>query len=161
MHTNKKYSAVMPIPSQLKVNDPHVVHETLDGETILLNLRKGLYYSLNDSGSALWDYIQLTGDSEAAVDLLTKDSGAEHENIVSSVNRFLNELIEEELLVAGKGTGAVSQTEVNSMAERLKSFAVDFFPPEMSKYTDMQDLLLLDPIHDVEEEGWPEPKDDE
>ncbi len=151
----------MPIPKQLKVNDPHVVHETLDGETILLNLRKGLYYSMNDSGSALWDYIQVTGDSEAAIALLTKDSGAEHENIVSSVNRFLNELIEEELLVAGKKADPVSETEVNSMTERLKSFAGDFFPPAMSKYTDMQDLLLLDPIHDVEEEGWPEPKEDE
>ncbi len=161
MPTNKKDTAVMPIPKQVKVNDPHVVHETLDGETILLNLRKGLYYSLNDSGSALWDYIQLTGDSGAAIDLLTEDSREDQDNVVSSVNRFLNELIEEELLVAGKRTGPVSQTEVNSIAERLKSFAVDFFPPEMSKYTDMQDLLLLDPIHDVEEEGWPEPKDDE
>jgi hypothetical protein len=26
-------------------------------------------------------------------------------------------------------------------------------------YTDMRDLLLLDPIHDVEEQGgWPKPK---
>ena len=28
--------------------------------------------------------------------------------------------------------------------------------PVLNKYSDMQDLLLLDPIHDVDEEaGWP------
>jgi hypothetical protein len=26
------------------------------------------------------------------------------------------------------------------------------------KYEDMQDLLLIDPFHDVPEEGWPERK---
>ena len=150
----------MSIPKSLKVNEPHVVHETIDGETVLLNLRKGLYYSLNDSGSALWDYLQLTGDPGTAIDLLTSEGQAGHDNIMSSVKQFLNELIEEELLVHGKGTEPVSETEVVSMAERLKSFAADFFPPAMSKYTDMQDLLLLDPIHDVEEEGWPEPRED-
>ena len=27
--------------------------------------------------------------------------------------------------------------------------------PVLSIYTDMQDLLLLDPIHDVDQAGWP------
>lgn len=151
----------MTIPKPLKVNEPHVVHETIDGETVLLNLRKGLYYSLNDSGSALWDYIQITGDPGAAIDLLTTDGQADHDKTISSVKQFLNELVEEELLVNGKDTNPASETEMNSAAESLKSLATDFSPPAMSKYTDMQDLLLLDPIHDVEEEGWPEPKEDE
>jgi hypothetical protein len=28
--------------------------------------------------------------------------------------------------------------------------------PKLEKYTDMEDLLLLDPIHDVQEVGWPQ-----
>ncbi len=151
----------MSTPKQLKVNEPHVVHETIDGETILLDLRKGLYYSLNDSASALWDYIQLTSDPGAAIKLLAKEGRGDNEKIAAAVNQFLCELLEEELLVAGKETGPVSETEMNSAAEILKSFAADFSPPAMRKYTDMQDLLLLDPIHDVEQEGWPEPKEDE
>jgi hypothetical protein len=27
----------------------------------------------------------------------------------------------------------------------------------LQKYTDMADLLLLDPIHEVDEQGWPQP----
>jgi hypothetical protein len=28
----------------------------------------------------------------------------------------------------------------------------------LERYTDMQELLLLDPIHDVDESGWPHRK---
>jgi hypothetical protein len=27
--------------------------------------------------------------------------------------------------------------------------------PKLGKYTDMQELLLLDPVHEVDEAGWP------
>jgi hypothetical protein len=30
-----------------------------------------------------------------------------------------------------------------------------FEKPGLQKYSDMQDLLLLDPIHEVDEMGWP------
>jgi hypothetical protein len=31
----------------------------------------------------------------------------------------------------------------------------------LNKYTDMQDLLLLDPIHEVDAAGWPSTKVEE
>ena len=31
----------------------------------------------------------------------------------------------------------------------------NFERPKLGKYTDMQDLLLADPIHEVDEQGWP------
>ena len=37
----------------------------------------------------------------------------------------------------------------------------DFQEPALQKYTDMEDLLLLDPIHEVDDTGWPNPKPDE
>jgi hypothetical protein len=33
--------------------------------------------------------------------------------------------------------------------------AVAFVPPSLAKFQDMQDLLLLDPIHETDEPGWP------
>ncbi len=30
-----------------------------------------------------------------------------------------------------------------------------FEAPVLESYSDMQDLLLLDPIHDVDDAGWP------
>jgi hypothetical protein len=34
----------------------------------------------------------------------------------------------------------------------------EFSRPILTKYTDMKELLLLDPIHEVDETGWPNPK---
>ena len=30
----------------------------------------------------------------------------------------------------------------------------DYVPGKFNRYADMQDLLMLDPIHDVDENGW-------
>ena len=34
----------------LEVNEPSVISETIDGETIIINLASGTYYSLKDAG---------------------------------------------------------------------------------------------------------------
>jgi len=36
------------------LNEPAVVADVVDGETIIMNLEKGDYYSLNQSGGELW-----------------------------------------------------------------------------------------------------------
>jgi hypothetical protein len=36
-----------------------------------------------------------------------------------------------------------------------------FVAPVLDKYTDMQELLLLDPIHEVDASGWPKLPDDD
>ena len=48
--------------SYLKVNEPFVVHETIEGETILLNLGTGNYYSIEWPGTLFWDLLAETGD---------------------------------------------------------------------------------------------------
>ena len=40
-----------------KVNRPTVTSETVDGETIIINLESGNYYSLDGAGSAMWELI--------------------------------------------------------------------------------------------------------
>ena len=49
----------------------------------------------------------------------------------------------------------MAQVETDPGIERLS-----FEAPILHKYTDMQDLLLLDPIHEVDEAGWPSVKPD-
>ena len=40
--------------AQQRINAPHVVHETIDGETILIHLGTGAYYSLEGVGAHVW-----------------------------------------------------------------------------------------------------------
>jgi len=43
---------------RLKINEPNVVHENIDGETVILNLDSGNYYSIVDVGADIWNYIE-------------------------------------------------------------------------------------------------------
>jgi hypothetical protein len=62
--------------------------------------------------------------------------------------------MEENLVVPTKVKG---QTEINNeLKNKLILAARDYKIPVLNKYTDMQELLLLDPIHDVNAQGWPE-----
>ncbi len=53
------------------------------------------------------------------------------------------------------GAGLDSSGNAVSTDESKTPFQI----PVLDVYSDMQDLLLLDPIHDVDETGWPTPKD--
>ena len=56
----------------------------------------------------------------------------------------------EGLIVPSEDQGAAPKTERPAPSKK-KAFA----KPKLSKFGDMQDLLLLDPIHDVDQQGWP------
>ena len=65
------------------------------------------------------------------------------------VAAFLDSLVTEGLLVAQ------SESATPPALLDLPGDAGPFTVPGFEKFTDMQDLLLLDPIHDVDETGWP------
>jgi hypothetical protein len=143
------------------MNVPKVVHETFDdNEVVIINLESGSYYSLDNIGAEIWTLIE----SGASVTEIIEEIIDRYEpgtlNISESIHRFLIELQQEQLIVGHtNGNTRVSQiTRATNSAsqEKRPSFQV----PAFQKYTDMQDLLLLDPIHEVDETGWPKVKED-
>ena len=68
------------------------------------------------------------------------------------LDHFLAVLEEEALIVRSE--------DVMTQALSLEQPLQDYEPPQLMKYTDMQELILLDPIHDVDEKGWPHTKPD-
>jgi hypothetical protein len=40
----------------------HVADEVVDGEAVLLNLKTGIYFGLNASGTRAWGILKRTGD---------------------------------------------------------------------------------------------------
>jgi Coenzyme PQQ synthesis protein D (PqqD) len=132
------------------VNAPKVLYEAFEDETVLINLDSGSYYSFSGSGAVIWDRI-VRGDSVGCViENLQKRFGGP-DGIAPAVQDFVRELIEENLIVE-ESSGA----ERNVQQARTEIFTIaQFERPVLQKYTDMQDLLLLDPIHEVDETGWP------
>ena len=142
----------------IKVNDPQVVHETIDGETILLDLRTGMYYSMNPSGSALWDFLANTGDPQMAEEVLCEKDPEQKPVIHDSLTSFVARLLDEGLMVPDVHQTKEKNVDEEKWKSGLRLAASPFEPPVMNKYEDMQHLLLLDPIHEVDNTGWPEPQ---
>jgi hypothetical protein len=138
--------------ARFRVNSPNVIHETIEGEVILIDLKTGTYYSLRDSGAAVWQAIE-QGAVEDGIEaeLRSRYDGSE-EQIRGAVRQLLAELEREGLIRADEGEAAPAATPSNNGAARLP-----FAAPVLEKHTDMQDLILLDPVHEVGAEGWPHP----
>ena len=74
--------------------------------------------------------------------------------IKASVTRFLDQLRAEQLAVVVQGEQGAPVESTAAAAG-----APPFVEPVLQRYTDMEALLLADPIHDVDEEaGWPQVK---
>ena len=139
-----------------RVNGPQVISENIDGEVVLVNLEKGIYYSTDQVGAYLWDLIEARRSVQEMRDMIGFRYDADVDQIGTAVGGFLSELRQEELIVPTS-----PEQERNALDPSLAEVPADrlhYRPPALNKYTDMRDLLLLDPIHDVEESGWPVPK---
>jgi hypothetical protein len=72
--------------------------------------------------------------------------------VAQDAEQFVNALLAEELLVAGEPT---TGDTAGRPAAPVVSTAPGYAPLQLEKYTDLADLILLDPVHDVSAAGWP------
>ncbi|HKY43058.1 MAG TPA: PqqD family protein [Pyrinomonadaceae bacterium] len=140
---------------RFRVNTPTVTHETIDGEAVIINLDSGNYYSLVDVGSFIWGLVEKGASASEVQDLVLQTYQADAMDVDRGVQELLAQLEQENLIVPVDEAGPLDLTEVqppNNGHEKPS-----FNPPSLHKYSDMQELLLLDPIHDVDDAGWPKP----
>lgn len=138
-----------------RVNAPQVISEIIEGELVMINLERGTYYSAEGAGAAIWELLEAGMPVGEVVASSCTAFSAEPDEVEPAVVRFLNRLIEEELIVPAEAGSPASRRTV---ADRPSADAMAFEPPVLNVYTDMADILLLDPVHDVDETGWPRPK---
>lgn len=140
------------------VNAPSVVSEIIDGEVVIMNLTSGNYYSSDGVGAVVWGWID-EGKTVSDIERLALERyDASEEDVTAALTAFFDRLIEEKLV---RETTTVPSAAALPGRDRDAGAAREHFAtPELHVYSDMQDLLLLDPIHDVDEAGWPRPKED-
>ena len=140
--------------TRFRVNSPRVMHETIEGEIIVIDLATGSYYSLRETGAAIWTELERGASEEEIVASLESGYDAAPEEIGAAVGRLIEELAAEDLIEpAGEnGDVAVDRATAGGSAGRRP-----FSAPVLEKHTDMQDLILLDPVHEVDARGWPHP----
>jgi hypothetical protein len=138
--------------ANLTVNAPHVVHETIDGEAILIHLVTGTYYSLDGVGAEVWGVAAGGADRDALLAAAQQRYDGDPAEISRGVSELIDQLLVEELLV--ELDPALAPAPPSFPAGRIA-----FTPASLSTYTDMQEFMLVDPLHEVDEvAGWPNAK---
>jgi hypothetical protein len=135
-----------------KTNSGSISMERLDGETILINFDSGQYFTfVGPAADVLWlvqegaDPATWPESAEAAFPGLVWD-----DEVQQQVDAFLSDLSEAGVIVpADTPTG----TSVVLPADYVREAWV---APSVRANDDLADLLVIDPIHDASEDGWPQ-----
>jgi hypothetical protein len=130
---------------------PAVVHETIDGESVIINLETGRYFSLDGGAAEAWQALVAGLAPQQVARHLAQGWAGAASDIEAAVAGFLAQLKEEGLV-----RPATPDDPVAAPAAPLTAAAPPPFAGlALRRYDDLEELLLLDPVHDVDETGWP------
>jgi hypothetical protein len=116
-----------------------VAAKIIDGEAIIMNLTNGAYYSMNGVGALIWEGIEQAQGGDAIVERIASRCGADRVRVRADFDRLVGELLTEGLIVE-----TVAEV-VSVVPEAGSANDTAYAPPALNKYTEMADLLALDP----------------
>jgi hypothetical protein len=134
------------------VNAPSVIYEKFDDELVAINLDTGVYHSLAGAAADAFELLTEEATQEEMSAALATKYAAGADEIHTALTPFLDQLRKE---------GLIHQVEVRKERPPLQLAGAPgaaFSPPTLEAYRDLQSLFLLDPVHDVNEAGWPDAK---
>lgn len=130
------------------VVEGQVVHDLIDDEVVVVHLGTGSYYSLRGPSLAAW--VRLTTPSTIAdvASVIAAAAGFEVDRAQVASVALLSYLLTEDLIM--------SQHPVDVGGDAFDALEPDLRDALMvEKFTDVQELLTIDPVHDVDDRGWP------
>ncbi len=136
---------------RFRINSSKFVSETVDGAVIIIDLDSGTYYQLIESGLDAWLLFEKGVSAPQFLRTMCSYYSDDPAVVEQSATAFLEELRKEEILVLD-----VAGETGNDFPEPAEKRPLGKL--QLEKFTNMSDLLLLDPIHDVDEQGWPHSK---
>lgn len=139
------------------IRTPQISHETIDGETVIINLDNGNYYSMDGIGADIWNLISEGASKDSIINVIDNNFQVERKDFEIKLNSLIDQLLDEGLIKKNnEGKNTFDEKNFDLISDSSEGYK----DPVLHKYTDMQDLLLLDPIHEVDDNsGWPTPKD--
>ena len=138
--------------SEYGVNPRKVVHQTIDGEAIIIQFDTGFYYSLAGAGAEIWALLASGRSIDEIVSSLEQLYDADPAELRTTIERLVEQLAQEDLIELDAAVTPGLQPNGDGERPTVRSA---FQPPVLDKFTDMQDFLLVDPIHEVDTSGWP------
>ena len=125
--------------------NPRLAADVFDGEYIIADLDTGLYYSIQGAAVSLIHSLPFSSENQ----VVTAFSEAFPENadaIKEELTSIFKDLVSQNIIF--HDAGIVLENGPECIASEA------YVTGRFNSYGDMQDLLMLDPIHDVDENGW-------
>lgn len=86
----------------------HVADQVVDGEAVLLNLRTGVYFGLNASGTRAWGILKRTGDQTQMLNEMQHCYGQQVATLSTDLLAWLGELEQCGLILRSDGPDATA-----------------------------------------------------
>lgn len=137
-----------------QVNLDSVSMERLEGETIIISFTTGEFYSTQGSGADVLTLLNQGLSSRSMVQILAAHySNFEFEH--SGLEDFILSLFTIGIIVEAKNF--IDSDDFKLPNDFNRSL---WFKPELQIHNEINGLLLVDPIHETNDEGWPRLKDE-
>ena len=134
---------------------PMVTHEQLDGDDIAIHLESGMYYTLDGVAADCWQGIAAGVSTDVIAAAVSAGFGIAPDVALADVSAFVAALVSERLAVDDSDGEAASESASPLAFEVRAGSDRNYVVPVVQRYDDLEDLLLLDPIHEVDDAGWP------
>ena len=130
------------------LNQPPNVGEIIDGEVMVINLKTGVYYSITGAGAFAWPMLIAGATPREIGARLARQYGVDAATVDHDVDVFIGRL-------AGEGILRARHTAADAFDPVAEPPPTGFPGLGFERFDDMQALLVIDPVHEVGDFGWP------
>ncbi|WP_244547521.1 PqqD family protein [Bradyrhizobium sp. OK095] len=130
---------------------PLLISQQFDSEVVLANYQNGVYYNLDGSAAQVWLGLKANRTVEEIGSAVATATAGDVPSITQQVQAFVDSMLAEGLIAEGVAD-ARSEASIEAWAPVLSGA---FVAPEFQRFDNLRELLLMDPVHDAGDEGWP------
>lgn len=132
------------------IDPDQVVWEVLDGEAVIVDLAAGHYHAAPGVAATVWQAVASGCDLDGIVATVRAAHLDVPDDPAPAITAFLDQLVG-----AGLAATAPAGDGGPGAAPNAPTSPTAWQPPALESHDDLEDLLLLDPVHDVTDAGWP------
>lgn len=136
---------------KLVINTEQVSSEIFGEEAVVVNFMTGKYFGMTGSAPVIWQLFETPVTRDDVINSL-KGLHGKTDELIEQVKTFIDVLLQENLIInAGELPGENSHSKAIILNPDILKL-----PPVIEIFDDLQELIVLDPIHDADpERGWP------
>ena len=130
------------------IRQSQIIYEILNTEVIVVDFSTGDYYALAHAAKPIWQLIEGRMSHDQMIEILSSHYQHSMDTIKADLQQFIDQLLEK---------GLIESIELQEPLDPIPMIfhEKEYIAPRLHTYTDVQNLLLLDPVHEVAAAGWP------